>query len=308
MAKKWFGISVMVFGFVFLGACATNSGIDRDGLVVELSEVTYNEISFEELRSILNNLTSRDSTNRNPEYRFTGFHEQGFKVQAYVGGRYSSGNNLIPSRIGDERPIIEQTSMFQWVANIPNGIDIGFDLTGVNGEQFEINRQYSLFIAVSEYREHRGSGIRTSADVVQIEGLRSLEEVQTMRLENRRRAFWAIRNPDNLNRSEYTRMSASDFSFNMVAGNLPVGSKVRFTTRFLTRPTSPRYMFADVNPLLTLTSRHNFAGNMGREYFEHTRILGHLHEPAQVNVYVTVTRTGQMGEATIDIMSWGREP
>ena len=113
------------------------------------------------------------------------------------------------------------------------------------------------------------------------------------------------RNPNGLDRSKYRNITAEDFSFDMVAGKLAAGSKVSFRAKFLTKPTGTEYHFDDVNALLTLKSNHNFVRDMPNSCFgpyQHL-LLGWLPQD-YVKVYMTVTKAGEWGECSVDIIDW----
>ena len=112
-------------------------------------------------------------------------------------------------------------------------------------------------------------------------------------------------NPNGLDRSKYKNISVEDFSFDMVAGKLSVGTKLAFSAKFLTKPTGTSYLLHGVNGALTLSTTNNFIRNMPNKCFESTRNLyGGWDEQVYVKVYVTVKRTGQLGECSVDIVEW----
>jgi hypothetical protein len=111
-------------------------------------------------------------------------------------------------------------------------------------------------------------------------------------------------NPKNLDRTQYRKMDVSDFSFNMAAGRLPVGSKINFSAQFLGRPTGITYLFRNIDIGITMTSDNNFARHLSRAHFE-SYVDGHtIVNQRSVSVFVTVQRTGQFGLCSVDIIDW----
>jgi hypothetical protein len=166
-------------------------------------------------------------------------------------------------------------------------------------------------------------------DIVQIDGLVSVDEanqIEAQKQSDREAADTAKRiageaaaeakkkadaeakeakqNPKNLDRSLYKQVTVEDFSFDMVAGNLLVGSKVSFKANFLTKPTGTRYNFKDVNMLITLSSDHNFVRDIPEFCFTGMYYGAYIPSMTTVNVYVTVKKTGQTGECSVDIVEW----
>ena len=91
------------------------------------------------------------------------------------------------------------------------------------------------------------------------------------------------------------------------AGKLPVGSKVAFNAMFLTKPTGTKYIFNGVEIGITISSNHNFARDMGEDYFSSSYSYGFLRRQNPVTVYLTVKKPGQYGECSVDIidlLSW----
>jgi len=109
-----------------------------------------------------------------------------------------------------------------------------------------------------------------------------------------------LQNPKNLDRTQYRKFDVSDFSFEIVSGRLPAGSKVSFTAFFLLRPTGTNYSFRDVDGTITFTSDHNFHREMERRYFEGY----HTGTQRNVTVYVTVQRSGLLSQCSVDIIDW----
>ena len=147
----------------------------------------------------------------------------------------------------------------------------------------------------------------------QIEDLLSIEDGRANEASKRAiadTAYWANRNPNNLDRSQYRQLSVSNFSFEMVAGNLPVNSKYFIRgIYFLTKPTETSYKFKDINFGITLNSRYNFVSYLQNQHFGEVYVGLNLIFPHwPVDIYVTVLRTGQYGECSIDIMDWPQTP
>jgi hypothetical protein len=113
-------------------------------------------------------------------------------------------------------------------------------------------------------------------------------------------------NPNKLDRSQYREIKAEDFSFDMVAGRLAVGTKVVFSAKFWTKPTGTNYRFENVNSLITLSTTHNFVRDMPDICFEghQSFFYGGWLPQTSVKIFVTVKRTGQSGECSVDIVEW----
>jgi hypothetical protein len=107
-------------------------------------------------------------------------------------------------------------------------------------------------------------------------------------------------NPNKLDRSQYSEITVEDFSFDMVAGRLAAGAKVTFKTQFLTRPTGTSYRFKNVDPLITLSTAHNFVRDTPDKLFDSSRST----DDRTVKIYVTVKKPGQSGECSVDILEW----
>lgn len=292
-----------VLGFVCLATASINflGCLSYESI---LAKTVYEKIPIEQLREKINSVETN---------------YQGYIVQAYI-IKFDYDDFII----GGTKPIDRGLS---W--ELPNGISIydsSFEVKNPDiGKQLEPDRQYTIHVAVIKGTNSVGD-IAYVPKIVKIDGLRTNEEVAATREEIKeikrladREEYWAIRNPDSLDISQYKKMSTSDFSFDMIAETLPIGSKVCFTSRFLTRPTGTRYLFENVNPLLTLTSRHNFVQRirddnfsiLANAYFEPDIIIvmgNVMNMQPDVTVYVTVEKTGQLGECSIDILTWGTEP
>jgi hypothetical protein len=115
-------------------------------------------------------------------------------------------------------------------------------------------------------------------------------------------------NPNKLDRSQYKKTAVEDFSFDMVAGKLPAGSKVAFEAEFFIKPTGTKYSFDDVNIGITISSDHNFVRDMPAWCFGSTNIVGQRKPQEPVTVYVTVKKSGQYGECSVDIIDWNDSP
>jgi hypothetical protein len=115
----------------------------------------------------------------------------------------------------------------------------------------------------------------------------------------------ARHNPNKLDRSSYRRRKVEDFSFDMVASKLAAGTKVAFTAKFWTKPTGTTYRFEDVDFGITLSSNHNFVRDMPDRCFgSWDSIIFGWQSKSAVNLYVTVKRSGQSGECSVDIIDW----
>jgi len=139
-----------------------------------------------------------------------------------------------------------------------------------------------------------------------IEDLLSIEEAERIEA-SLNAAYIALRNPANHDLSKYRQITASDFSFEMTAGRLQTGSKVRFSASFLSRPTGISYKFREIDIGITLNSQHNFVSQLNDRYFSEIFIPGSppfIIQRNNVTIYVTVIRAGQFGEVSIDAMNW----
>ncbi len=85
----------------------------------------------------------------------------------------------------------------------------------------------------------------------------------------------------------------------MVAGKLPVGSKVVFIAEFGLKPTGVEYHFQEVDSLITISTNHNFVRDIPNECFG-IRLAG--NKP--VKVYVTVKSSGKISKCSVDILEW----
>jgi len=120
-----------------------------------------------------------------------------------------------------------------------------------------------------------------------------------------------IHNPKGLDRAAYIEFSVSQFSFDMMAGNLAIGSKVFFTAPFSSRPTGTEYKFIGIDPSLRLITDHNFIQDIPEYFFVATRdstnIGGRRRYYSRrytVKIFVTVNGTGTSGSCSIDIIDW----
>ena len=187
----------------------------------------------------------------------------------------------------------------------PNGNEILFsekEYPSLLG-RLEANKEYTVYLTVM--RRHWTELNIFALDKIEVlKSIEVYEAEQNAAAEARLAARWAPRNPNNLDRSQYRRMSVSDFTFGMSAGTLPIGSKVWFECYFLARPTGTNYNFRNIALTITFTSRHNFAGRMKTEHFQETFLGTSRLSQWPVQVFVTVTRAGQLGECSVDIMNW----
>jgi len=172
-------------------------------------------------------------------------------------------------------------------------------------KRVEFNKDYTLYLTAK-------SGSSSYYNLDRIEGpLLSVEEAkaiiakeETAKKEATEAKFWENRNPDKLDRSQYKPVNTSDFSFDMVAGKLPAGSKVRFLTEFYIKPTGTSYKFKDVALTINLNSRYNFIRNLSNDYFPPGTLTVNGYFQNQVIVYVTVQQPGQSGTCSVDIVDW----
>ena len=175
--------------------------------------------------------------------------------------------------------------------------------------RFESGKLYRVYIGVyfsSNNYNQQGNKIvfidrieglmtRGEAEAIATQRRQEGEAIAQQRRQAEAEAREALQNPNNVDRNMYNRISVQDFSFDMVTGRLPVGAKVTFTTRFITRPTGTRYLFRDINQLITISTQHNFV----RDIPDNT-----LNCMRDVRIYLTITRSGETGTATVDIVEW----
>jgi hypothetical protein len=193
-------------------------------------------------------------------------------------------------------------------------------------DRYEPSKQYKVSIVLDDVvqggdRVWKRDGNRLRARATKVEGLLSWGEVVHIKAKEkaeaeakekaereakekaeaeareaaRKAAEEAKRNPHNLDRSLYKEITVEDFSFDMVAGNLAVGSKVCFRAKFFTKPTGPTYRFDDIDRAITLSSSHNFVRDIPERFFDWQHF---------VKIFVTVTKTGQTGTCSVDIVEW----
>jgi hypothetical protein len=112
-------------------------------------------------------------------------------------------------------------------------------------------------------------------------------------------------NPNKFDRSQYKEITVEDFSFDMVTGKFNAGTKISFKAKFLTKPTGTNYRFKDINSLITLSTTHNFVRDMPDRCFNNYQDwLGRWQSQDSVEIFVTVKKTGQSGECSVDIVEW----
>ncbi|MDR0637512.1 MAG: hypothetical protein LBG27_01180 [Spirochaetaceae bacterium] len=189
----------------------------------------------------------------------------------------------------------------------PHQFEIYSDLE----KRIDTTKQYKIYIGFYAEVVHNNVfyseyGGEWTPFIDKIEELRTLEEVAALEAQQKAEAEAkkkaeaeakaaaqeAKSNPNKLDRSQYTKITVEDFSFDMVAGKLPVGSKVSFKVEFLTKPTGTEYMFKGVNTIITMSSSHNFVRDMPAICFGSVQSLfGRLPQQA-VTVYATVKRPG----------------
>jgi hypothetical protein len=139
---------------------------------------------------------------------------------------------------------------------------------------------------------------RRQAEAEALEARKKAEaEVLAARRKAEEEAHEAKQNPNRLDRSLYRVIKVEEFSFDMVTGRLPVGSKVAFTAKFSGKPTGTDYRFSSVNGYITVSTTHNFVRDIPDKYFG-------TFSDWLVKVYVTVKRAGQTGECSVDIVEW----
>jgi hypothetical protein len=265
MKKKYYWFLLLVLGFIFV-SCATTSG-DTE---------TYQEI--ESLKKIESDL---------------------FYNQFKPGTKW-----VVNTRLG-------------WYNNslcINNGGYVGESLK-YNAEQYpllkeqiESGKDYTVYVTViSEGGLALFNNEILFYHVDKIEGLEEPEVIAARKQEEEtamRKKYWAKANPDNYDLSQYEETTSEDFSFDMVAGNLPVGAKVGFNAVFFIKPTGTSYKFNAVDFALTLNSRHNFVKELSAWNFEPDPMF---NIQSAVFVYVTVLKSGQFGECSIDALHWDSE-
>jgi hypothetical protein len=274
---------------------------DDDSVNSKATEIVYVEIPYSELEQSLGNINSPG---------------HGFIVEAYF--TYASENGTYK---------ISETQ-----GSTPSGLfrvhedDNSHYFNYVRPEQFEryddqtyrrVDFQKKCKIYFGVYYFYSREYWVTRID--KIEGLRTMEEVAAFEAQQRQEreaaeasrrkaaaeAREAKQNPGGLDRSLYKEITVEDFSFDMVAGRLPVDSKIFFEAKFFSKPTGTRYTFDDVNFSIILSTDHNFVRDIPDGCFERRfNILRQVWEVSSVKVYVTVKRAGQTGECSVDIMEW----
>ena len=201
-----------------------------------------------------------------------------------------------------------------WGEITGNGIALGGVSTYEFREQIEKDMQYTIYVAVIKENVYGREEETYNGIVTKIEGLRSVGEIAAAKEakkkaeeEAKAAAKEAKFNPNKLDRSQYKGITVSDFTFDMVAGNLAAGTKVAFTAKFMGKPTGTNYMFDGVNTLITLSSSHNFVRDMPNSCFgRYQGLFGWLPQES-VKVFVTVKKPGQTGECSVDIVEWDEE-
>jgi hypothetical protein len=140
-------------------------------------------------------------------------------------------------------------------------------------------------------------------EVAEAEALAARRKAEAEALAARRKAeaeaHEAKQNPNRLDRSLYRVIKLEEFSFDMVTGRLPVGSKVAFMAQFSIKPTGTRYHFGYVDFSITVSTTHNFVLDIPDRYFG---IFSDRDK--EVKVYLTIKRAGQRGECSVDIIEW----
>jgi hypothetical protein len=190
------------------------------------------------------------------------------------------------------------------------------------GKRIDRTKQYKVYIGIYYRTVNYASSWEPFID--KIEGLHTLEEVAAIEAQQKAEAEAkraeeeatakaekeaeaaakeAKFNPNKLDRSQYKEITVEDFSFDMAAGNLPVGTKVAFKAKFFSKPTGTSYRFQDVG-LITLSSTHNFVRDMPDYCFGPYQSLFGWIPQTFVKVYATVKKSGQTGEASVEIVEW----
>jgi hypothetical protein len=109
-------------------------------------------------------------------------------------------------------------------------------------------------------------------------------------------------NPNKFNRSQYKETTAQEFTFDMAAEKFNVGTKISFTTTFVGKPTGIHYHFGNVDRWITFSTTHNFVRDMPESCFGWGIFF--FQSPAPVKIFVTVKKTGQSAECSVDIVEW----
>ena len=274
------------------------SFIDKiEGLPMKPVELVYQKIPYSELQNAIKNMQSEG---------------QGFIVEAYVKDVGDEGLSLSNTQNGESTYYRshkeEDKKNTAWFVT-----PLQFEVYSYEElkERIEKSKKYTFYIGV--YRAFDPSSVKHDwfGYIDKIEGFGTKEEVEAAKkaeAEAEAAKKEAQFNPGKLDRSQYTKTTAGDFSFDMDAGKLPAGAKVTFETEFLTKPTGTKYMFRDINTLITFSTAHNFVADISREFrperwFEKFNYGGSWIQYS-VRIYVTIKKPGKLGECSVDIVEW----
>jgi hypothetical protein len=272
-----------LFGGLLGGSSSPKAEVSPETVPIpEAVPITSTEIPFSELEQAIAQVNTAG---------------HGFIVEAYV---------LHPDwmyfRIGDKIPVRGGITL--------GAQDFNDKYPDIN-KQLEDDRQYTVYIDVLKKDRYGQNSESYNGIVTRIDGLRSVAEVSAAKeavAEAERlaaaQAKEAKQNPNGLDRSQYRKITVEDFSFDMVAGNFSAGTKVTFQAKFFTKPTGTNYRFDDVNLQITLSSNHNFVRDIPQRCFEGGQGWFGYESQRSVQIYATVRKTGQTGEATVDIIDW----
>jgi hypothetical protein len=304
-----FGVLALLLVSGLTGCMSLSGGIfgsgSSDSGQGEAKEVVYKEIPYSELAQAISSVNSPGN---------------GFIVEAYFIDTDAPGEGSY--RISET----QKGTPSQWFDAHDGGDDDAHYHSYLEPHQFETyNAQtYRRIDKTKKYKIYLGlyqnSYSTKDWDVYidKIEGLRTMEEVaaieaqekaeQTAANEAKKRvdveAKESKQNPNGLDRSKYKEITVEDFSFDMVAGKLSIGSKFCFQAKFFTKPTGTNYRFDDVNMALTLSSDHNFVRDIPERCFAAGQGLFGWENQRSVKIFVTVTKTGQTGTCSVDIVEW----
>lgn len=304
--NKTIGVMLVVFMSFGLTSCFSllgsiyGSSSSESSEVPKAVEIVYIEIPYSELDSSIKGVNSPG---------------QGFIVEAYFVVFYGDGSFSI-----SDTPDGLHSRIFG-VHDGGDG-DREYRYSYIEPHQFETynTQTYKRIDKTNKYKiyfgiYHNAYGKNWRPFIDKIEGLRTMEEVaiieakQKAEAEAEREARAVEKeakfNPNKLDRSKYKEITVEDFSFDMVAGNMPVGTKVAFEAKFLTKPTGTTYKFHNINYLITLSTVHNFVRDMPNYCFgPHQTLFGWEYQAAPVKIFLTVKKAGEYGECSVDIIDW----
>jgi hypothetical protein len=278
--------------------------------------VEYKEIPFLELEQAVATVCAKDGkSGKTPS--------EGFIVDAYIWSDHRSvyiGSTPAAKKYYDGSGMQNRFTPYEEYktnASYEKIYPEGFIENSLLDEQYDLDKTYRIYIeAIPNGGKYELKKIITY--ITKIEGLRTKEEVDALIAQEKAdkevakeaekkaeaEALEAKQNPNKLDRSSYKVITVEDFSFDMAAGKLAVGSKVAFDAKFLTKPTGTSYNFQDVNMLITISSNHNFVRDIPERCFGAGSGFFGWEEQRWVAVYVTVKKAGKNGECTVDIMKW----